>query len=512
MNVTNLMSAMQNQGMTSPPQEHAEGSDSQDLLSFLTSLTQQLQTTPQSTETDTTTQISPDDLQALTEKIAAMLQDGKPLPASLQSLTPDDLATQIAEMLQKTNGISCIQSSLKSDLAAFLSSEIQETIPKDNISQKDIIALLNEIHDLIAKNSDPTKIPSFLQTQDTSAPTDTTLLLQQLKDKIAQLSTTTDETGNDALLQLTEELILFLKENGIEQPVIEHQLAVLTKFLGQEKPLTPVVTSTTTLAQTPTLPAGNTETLAHTTAQQNATKSTTPHQPQAATPTQNTEPPQQQPLTARIAGLGISSSTLHAMTTTGDGGFSSDGFGSQTGGQQQGLASDAKTLSPFSVDTLNTQNFTNYLTSARSQPSPLTQMVNLQLQRGINSRIESMTLQLEPAELGRLDIKLKFGKDGKISAHMTVDKPETLALLQKDSPHLEKILQQTGLDADENSLSFDLRQQSNQQSTEEYDSSNGDADEFAAHINGTSAEKTLQAQIAMQTNGYITQSGVNIMV
>jgi len=489
-NVTNLMSAIQNQEMTSPPQEHAEGSDSQDLLSFLTSLTQQLQTTPQSTETETATQISPDNLKTLTEKIAALLQDGKPLPTSLQFLN--------------------------SDLAALLSSEIQETVPKDDISQKDIIALLNEIRDLIAKNSDPTKIPSLLQTQDTSAPTDTTLLLQQLKDKISQLSTTTSKTDNNELLKLTEELILFLKDHGVEQPVIEHQLATLIKFLEQKKPLTPMVatTSTATLAQTPTLPTGNTETLTHTTAQQNATERTTPpqQQPQAATPAQNTEPPQQQPLTARIAGLGISSSIINAMATTGDGGLGSNGFGSQTGGQQQGLASDAKTLSPVSVDTLNTQNFTNYLTSSRNQPSPLTQMVNMQLQRGINSKIESMTLQLEPAELGRLDIKLKFGKDGKISAHMIVDKPETLALLQKDSHYLEKVLQQTGLDADENSLSFDLRQQNNQQSLEEYDGDSSDADEFASHVNGTSTEKTLQTQIAIQANGYITQSGVNIMV
>ena len=509
MNATSLISAMQSQGTIPPLQKHAAGSDSQDLLGFLTSLSQQLQTNSEGAETVPTVQLSPNDLKALTEKIASMLQGGEPLPVSLQSMTPDDLTAQIAEILQKNNGIFGIQPTLTSDLAAFMSPELQETIPED------LTALLNKLRAWIAKDSDPTKIQFLLQTQDASEPTDTTLLLQQLKDKIAQFSSTTGETGKDALLQLKEEFILFLKDQGIEQPVIEHHLATLSKFLRQENFPTPKVATTTTLAQTPTLPAGNTETPVHTTVKQDATEhATSLRQQPLATVAQNPEPSTQQPITARIAGFGVSQSMINAMTTTGDGGFGSDGFGSQGGGQHQGLTDGIKTLSPASVDTLNTQNFTNYLTSARNLPSPLTQMVNMQLQRGLNARIESMTLQLEPAELGRLDIKLKFGKDGSIKAHMIVDKPETLAMLQKDSYHLEKVLQQTGLNADENSLSFDLRQQSNQPSLEGYDGDNnrGDADEFAAHMNGTSAEKTLQAQIAIQANGYITQSGVNIIV
>ncbi len=440
MNVTSHIPTMQNQGMTSPSQTRTQNPDGQKLPGFMTAFVHQLQPTSQGTEPKQTTQLSPDDLKALTAKISALLQGRKPLPVSTQPLTPDTIATQITD------------------------------------------------------------------------------ILQQLKDKITKFTPTTGEINKDALLQLKEEifqlkeeLLCFLKDQGVEQPVIEPYLAMLNKFLQQEQPPTQAIEAKTTL---PTLPTRNTETHAPAAIQQNTVERTTPPPlpPTAAAVTtpQNPDSSQQQPVTAKVTGLCAHHSILHSMVNKGS--FSSDGFGSQTGGQQQGFLNNTTTLEPVSVDTLNTQNFTNYLTKARSQPSPLTQMVNIQLQRGLNAKIETMTLQLIPAELGRLDIKLKFGKDGSIKAHMIVDKPETLALLQKDSYHLEKILQQTGLDADENSLSFDLRQQSRQQSLEGYDDRNNNADEFAEHMNETPAENTLQAQIAIQANGYITQSGVNIMV
>ena len=39
-----------------------------------------------------------------------------------------------------------------------------------------------------------------------------------------------------------------------------------------------------------------------------------------------------------------------------------------------------------------------------------------------------------------------------------------------------------------------------------------DADEFSSHMDGNDISKAHQAQLAIQSNGYITSSGVNIMV
>jgi flagellar hook-length control protein FliK len=68
-----------------------------------------------------------------------------------------------------------------------------------------------------------------------------------------------------------------------------------------------------------------------------------------------------------------------------------------------------------------------------------------------------MTVDLQPAELGRVEIKLDVDKDKKVSATIVADRPATLDLLQRDAKALERALQQAGLQADSGSLSFSLR-------------------------------------------------------
>ena len=57
----------------------------------------------------------------------------------------------------------------------------------------------------------------------------------------------------------------------------------------------------------------------------------------------------------------------------------------------------------------------------------------------------SFDIQLEPAELGRISVRLDVDRDGKVSSHVVVDRPETLAMLRRDAPQLERSLQQSGM-------------------------------------------------------------------
>jgi flagellar hook-length control protein FliK len=67
-------------------------------------------------------------------------------------------------------------------------------------------------------------------------------------------------------------------------------------------------------------------------------------------------------------------------------------------------------------------------------------------------------IRLDPPELGRIDVRLEIdGKNG-VHARLTVDKAETLDLLQRDHRSLERALAQAGLDAERTSLEFSLRQ------------------------------------------------------
>ncbi len=49
---------------------------------------------------------------------------------------------------------------------------------------------------------------------------------------------------------------------------------------------------------------------------------------------------------------------------------------------------------------------------------------------------------------------------GQVTSHVTVDRPETLTLLQSQQPQLERALEQAGLRTADNGLQFSLRDQS----------------------------------------------------
>lgn len=64
---------------------------------------------------------------------------------------------------------------------------------------------------------------------------------------------------------------------------------------------------------------------------------------------------------------------------------------------------------------------------------------------GASSRFE---IRLDPKELGRIDVSIDIDKDqGTVGVRLVVDRPETLALLQRDASALQQALSQTGFDA-----------------------------------------------------------------
>lgn len=71
-------------------------------------------------------------------------------------------------------------------------------------------------------------------------------------------------------------------------------------------------------------------------------------------------------------------------------------------------------------------------------------------------------IRLDPAELGRVDVRLTVDDSGKAQAALTVEKPQTLELLQKDQGQLQRALKDAGLDLAQNGLSFSLKGQQQQ--------------------------------------------------
>lgn len=83
-------------------------------------------------------------------------------------------------------------------------------------------------------------------------------------------------------------------------------------------------------------------------------------------------------------------------------------------------------------------------------------MIKSSANGGDTSEIE---IELDPPELGKLKIRLEFGADQSVKAHLTIDKPETYQMLQRDAHILEKALEDAGLNTDSDSLSFEMAEQ-----------------------------------------------------
>jgi flagellar hook-length control protein FliK len=68
-------------------------------------------------------------------------------------------------------------------------------------------------------------------------------------------------------------------------------------------------------------------------------------------------------------------------------------------------------------------------------------------------------IRLDPPELGRIDVRLDVDQGGKVTSRLVVERADTLDLLRRDAPQLERALQQAGLNTD-GGLQFSLRDQS----------------------------------------------------
>jgi chemotaxis protein MotD len=71
-------------------------------------------------------------------------------------------------------------------------------------------------------------------------------------------------------------------------------------------------------------------------------------------------------------------------------------------------------------------------------------------------------IRLDPAELGRIDVRIDVDRHGQVTSHLTVERPETLSMLRQDANQLQRALDNAGLSTGNGGLQFSLRDQSSQ--------------------------------------------------
>jgi len=124
--------------------------------------------------------------------------------------------------------------------------------------------------------------------------------------------------------------------------------------------------------------------------------------------------------------------------------------------------------------------------------------------RSGKSRFE---IRLDPADLGRIDVRIDVDRSGRVTSHLTIEKPETLSMLRQDAPQLQRALDDAGLKTGNGGLQFSLRDQS---------SSGQDGNETGRNAQRLviSDDETIPATVAGRTYGRAlgSSSGVDIRV
>ncbi|MBI5321160.1 flagellar hook-length control protein FliK [Bradyrhizobium sp.] len=134
-------------------------------------------------------------------------------------------------------------------------------------------------------------------------------------------------------------------------------------------------------------------------------------------------------------------------------------------GQSSTQASAAQTAASFQplMQTTATQAQSSFTVTAATQSAavPLSGLA-MEIAASVRSGKSRFEIRLDPAELGRIDVRIDVDRHGQVTSHLTVEKPETLSMLRQDAPHLQRALNDAGLSTGDSSLQFSLRDQSSQ--------------------------------------------------
>jgi flagellar hook-length control protein FliK len=128
--------------------------------------------------------------------------------------------------------------------------------------------------------------------------------------------------------------------------------------------------------------------------------------------------------------------------------------------------------------------------------------------RNVENGVSRFQIRIDPPELGRVDVRLDMSVDGRARAHLSVERSETLELLQRDARALERALADAGLDVDRDSLQFSLKDHGGFAAGSD-DDGNGAASAMLDEADEAPVDAALAGH-AMR--GYITDTAVDISV
>ena len=151
----------------------------------------------------------------------------------------------------------------------------------------------------------------------------------------------------------------------------------------------------------------------------------------------------------------LSTLTVQASASSGGASNANLGFSAFAQGGQSNATGQAQQAAPA---------------NPTDRPAATAQLVidqiKVNITKAAKAGLDRVTIQLKPVELGRIEIKLEMSEDHKVRVTVTADSRNTLSLLQTDARALERTLNDAGLRTDANNLHFNLRSDTDAQSTD----------------------------------------------
>ncbi|KQO74254.1 flagellar hook-length control protein FliK [Methylobacterium sp. Leaf88] len=120
-------------------------------------------------------------------------------------------------------------------------------------------------------------------------------------------------------------------------------------------------------------------------------------------------------------------------------------------------------------------------------------------------------IRLDPKDLGRIDVNLDIDKEtGAVQARLVVDRPETLALLQRDAGNLQQALAQAGLNPGDGSINLSLRGDGPSDDRQSGAGSDGQRSETGRSARADTPDPTSLAAVPMRRYGALL--GIDIRI
>jgi len=149
-------------------------------------------------------------------------------------------------------------------------------------------------------------------------------------------------------------------------------------------------------------------------------------------------------------------------------------------------------------------------TAVRATPQTVATLA-AQIVKKLDGRASRFDVQLDPAGLGKVDVRITIGGDGRMSASMSFDTPQAAAELKARAGELQRAMEQSGFDLS-GGLSFDVAGDGGQGRQAQGDDTNSGAAfrgrAFQAAID-TTADAAPASQLMFRRS---SASGVDIRI